>query len=66
LLVGDRWVNSNYGIEFTYIYDGVGYNWVETIASGYVGPQGPSNISLDGGVANSVYGGIPVIDCGGI
>lgn len=39
-VVGDRWVDSNSGIEYTYISDGDSSQWVETKASGYLGQQG--------------------------
>jgi hypothetical protein len=38
--VGDRWVNSNDGISYTYTYDGDSYAWVELNAIGYAGVQG--------------------------
>jgi hypothetical protein len=39
-VVGDRWVDSDTAIEYTYINDGTSSQWVETSASGYVGSQG--------------------------
>lgn len=37
---GDRWFNSDLGIEVVYTYDGDSYQWVEIAASGFVGYQG--------------------------
>lgn len=42
--VGDRWVDSNSGIEYTYIDDGDSSQWVEVSASGFVGLQGVQGI----------------------
>ena len=39
-LVGDRWVDSNSGLEYTWLYDGNSYQWVEVSASGFLGAQG--------------------------
>jgi hypothetical protein len=39
-LLGDRWVESSTSVEYTWIYDGNSYAWVETSASGFVGAQG--------------------------
>ena len=38
--VGDRWIDSNSGIEYTYVNDGTNQTWVETSASGFSGIQG--------------------------
>jgi hypothetical protein len=38
--LGDRWVDTSSGIEYTYIYDVDSFQWVETHASGLVGPTG--------------------------
>ena len=39
--VGDRWIASETGIEYTYYNDGNSSQWVDSRASGYVGPTGP-------------------------
>lgn len=39
-LLGDRWVDSNSGIEYTYLFDGTNNAWVEVSASGFSGVQG--------------------------
>ena len=39
-LIGDRWVDSNSGIEYTFIDDGANPTWVEVSASGFAGVQG--------------------------
>ena len=39
-LIGDRWVDSNSGIEYTFIDDGANPTWVEVSASGFSGTQG--------------------------
>lgn len=39
-LVGDRWVDSNSGIEYTFVDDGSNPTWVEVSASGFSGTQG--------------------------
>jgi len=39
-LLGDRWVDSNSGIEYTYLFDGTNNAWVEVSASGFSGIQG--------------------------
>lgn len=39
-LIGDRWVDSNSGIEYTYLFDGTNNAWVEVSASGFSGIQG--------------------------
>jgi len=39
-LIGDRWVDSNSGIEYTWIDDGTNQTWVEVSASGFAGTQG--------------------------
>lgn len=37
---GDRWFNTDTGLEYTWIQDGTTGQWVDTRTSGYVGPQG--------------------------
>ena len=39
---GDRWVDATTGYEYTYIYDGNTYQWVDTRGTGYLGLQGPT------------------------
>lgn len=36
---GDRWLNTSTASEFTYLYDGNSFQWVDT-TTGYVGSQG--------------------------
>ena len=43
--VGDRWVDSNSGIEYTYVNDGDSSQWVEVSASGFIGETGPTGSS---------------------
>ena len=38
----DVWVDSNSGSEYTYLFDGNSYQWVELSASGFSGVQGPA------------------------
>jgi hypothetical protein len=38
--VGDRWYDSNNGVEIVWTYDGDSYQWVEIAASGYLGQTG--------------------------
>ena len=38
--VGDRWFNTNYGIELVWTDDGNSTQWVEIAASGYLGQLG--------------------------
>ena len=52
--LGDRWVDTDSGIEFVYIYDGDSFQWVETHASGFVGPTGPSVTGPTGAASNIV------------
>ena len=42
--VGDKWVDSTTGVEFTYIDDGNSLQWVSTTAPGIAGPQGETGI----------------------
>jgi len=37
---GDRWFDTDTGIEYTYLTDTNGSQWVQTSASGFVGPTG--------------------------
>lgn len=46
--VGDRWIDSNSGIEYTYLNDGTNQTWVETSASGFSGVQGLQGIAGSG------------------
>jgi hypothetical protein len=34
--VGDVWIDSDYGVSYTYINDGNSSQWVELSASGYI------------------------------
>jgi len=40
--VGDRWIDANSGIEYTYVNDGNSSQWAEISASGALGPTGPT------------------------
>lgn len=40
--IGDRWVNSNSGIQYTWTYDGNSFQWVQLWTSGFLGPTGPT------------------------
>ena len=42
--IGDRWTDSNSGITYTWIFDGILYNWVEVAGTGYAGAQGTQGI----------------------
>jgi microcystin-dependent protein len=42
--IGDRWVDSATGFEYTWISDGDSLQWVETRGSGYVGPANELSI----------------------
>jgi hypothetical protein len=71
--IGDRWVNTGNGVEYTYTYDGNSYQWVQFNVSpqGVQGATGPTGSVLiagqyDGGIPKSVYGGITPVDAGGI
>lgn len=70
---GDRWVNTQNGVEYTYTYDGTSYQWIQLNPAlrGLQGPTGPTGTVLiagqyDGGTPKSVYGGITPVDAGGI
>jgi hypothetical protein len=41
-VVGDRWVNSATGIEYTWTTDQDSSQWVQLATSGYIGPTGPT------------------------
>lgn len=47
-VVGDRWVSSTDGIEYTLINDGDSTQWVDLRASGYLGPTGPTGVGATG------------------
>lgn len=51
-LLGDRWVDSNSGIEYTYLFDGTNYSWVEVSASGFSGIQGTTGTQGTQGISN--------------
>ena len=51
-LLGDRWVDSNSGIEYTYLFDGTNNAWVEVSASGFSGIQGLIGLQGTQGIAN--------------
>jgi Collagen triple helix repeat (20 copies) len=38
--IGDRWFNTNFGVELVWNFDGDSYQWVEISASGYQGQLG--------------------------
>ncbi|NCA21331.1 MAG: hypothetical protein EBS86_09375 [Crocinitomicaceae bacterium] len=70
---GDRWVNTQNGVEYTYTYDGTSYQWIQLnpALQGLQGATGPTGSVLiagqyDGGTPRSVYGGINPVDAGGI
>lgn len=50
--IGDRWIDSESGFEYTWLDDGDSVQWVETRGSGYVGP--PNELTVD-----SVTTGLP-------
>lgn len=52
-LIGDRWVDSNSGIEFTFVDDGTNQVWVEVSASGFAGTQGVSGAQGSQGIQGS-------------
>jgi hypothetical protein len=41
-VLGDRWLNTDTGIEFTYLSDVDGAQWVETNSVTFLGPTGPT------------------------
>ena len=51
-LLGDRWVDSNSGIEYTYLFDGTNNAWVEVSASGFSGIQGLTGTQGTQGISN--------------
>jgi len=51
-LLGDRWVDSNSGIEYTYLFDGTNNAWVEVSASGFSGIQGLTGLQGTQGISN--------------
>jgi hypothetical protein len=70
---GDRWVNSQNGVEYTYANDGNSFQWIQLTSKleGPQGPTGPQGLTtmagqFDGGFPNSVYGGTVTLDAGGI
>jgi hypothetical protein len=57
-LLGDRWVDSNSGIEYTYLFDGTNNAWVEVSASGFSGVQGLTGTQGTQGISNQGVQGI--------
>ena len=51
---GDRWYNSDYGIELVWTYDGDSYQWVEVTGSGYTGLQGYAGSAGSSGYNGSI------------
>ena len=51
--VGDRWIWSVNGYEYTWIYDGDSYQWVDTRTSGFLGPIGEQGIQGPQGITGS-------------
>jgi hypothetical protein len=41
-VVGDRWISSVTGKEYSYVDDGDSLQWVEVASKGDIGPQGPT------------------------
>jgi collagen type VII alpha len=56
-LVGDRWFNTNFGVELVYTFDGNSYQWVEIAASGFMGPIGYTGSAGSGFVGSAGYAG---------
>jgi hypothetical protein len=53
----------------TWVWDGVSWNVVRTPIVGPTGPTGPTGPifqNIDGGEPDTIYGGTPTIDCGGV
>jgi hypothetical protein len=46
--IGDRWVDSNSGSEYTWVDDGNSQQWVEVSASGFSGVQGAQGVAGSG------------------
>jgi hypothetical protein len=61
-LLGDRWVDSNSGIEYTYLFDGTNNAWVEVSASGFSGIQGTTGTQGTQGIANQGVQGMQGTD----
>lgn len=61
---GDRWLDSDNGIEYTYINDGDSSAWVELSPPQLLAPEPKTN--LDGGAPNTNFGGLVAIDAGGV
>ena len=47
-VAGDRWLDTDTGIEYTYITDSGGSQWVETAAISAIGPAGPTGAGTTG------------------
>ena len=59
--IGDRWIDAGSGSEYTWVFDGNSYQWVELSASGFSGVQGlqgPAGAGSQGiqGPAGTVQG----------
>jgi hypothetical protein len=70
---GDRWVNTQNGVEYTYTYDGNSYQWIQLTPakSGPTGAQGIQGSTIivgqfDGGFPYSIYGGVTSVNAGGV
>jgi hypothetical protein len=65
--VGDRWVDSDDGVSYTYTYDGDSYAWVELNAIGYAGLQGiPGPQGITGIGAQGLQGSLGIQGINGI
>jgi hypothetical protein len=70
---GDRWVNTQDGVEYTYTYDGNTYQWIQLTPAktGAQGPTGPTGSQIivgqfDGGFPFSIYGGTTSLNAGSV
>jgi hypothetical protein len=61
---GDEWLDSTSGILYTYVNDGNSSAWVELSPPQLVAPEPTTN--LDGGSPTSNFGGLTVINAGGV
>lgn len=65
-VAGDRWYDSDLGIEYTYVNDGDTSQWVETSPGGIVGPTGDTGATgATGSTGATGAQGNPGVDGGG-
>jgi hypothetical protein len=61
---GDEWLEANTGILYTYVTSNSANQWVELGPYNVVAPE--PRFNLDGGAPDTNFGGLTVIDAGGV